>query len=350
MKSADRCTPSLGLAIALAALAIAGCAEAPTGGARESATAVRPAPIPIAQLLRRPGGTYSDDAPDGAPPLDLDRLPDAVPRAEPLHQSANDPYTVFGREYVPMRALAAYRRQGTASWYGRKFHGQRTVSGEVYDMYAMSAAHPTLPIPSFARITNLENRRSVVVRVNDRGPFASGRMMDVSYAAAHRLGFAASGFAQVEVESVLPPDAAARAPEAAARPMPVAPASAAEPAKAAQPPAAEIAAVGPPAAPVLQAPQPGSAPTLDSEAPVPVSAERGGIFLQLGAFSVRANAESFRVRMAGRLEAIGAPLAIEQREKLFRVQLGPFADRAEANAAARRVRELLELRPILVVR
>ena len=117
---------------------------------------------------------------------------------------ANRPYTVFGHDYVPATRLTSYRERGLASWYGRKFHAQKTAIGEPYDMYAMTAAHPTLPLPSYARVTNLANGRSVVVRVNDRGPFHPGRIIDLSYAAAYRLGIAQKGSGEVEVESILP--------------------------------------------------------------------------------------------------------------------------------------------------
>ncbi|MGH8705561.1 MAG: septal ring lytic transglycosylase RlpA family protein, partial [Burkholderiales bacterium] len=159
-----------------------------------------PAAAPPAQAK---GGYYKDDGPGDRPPADLAAVPDAVPRIEPLHRYANRPYQVFGKDYVPLPRAAAYKQQGTASWYGRRFHGQKTASGEPYDMYAMSAAHPLLPIPSYARVTNLANGRSVVVRVNDRGPFHAGRIIDLSYAAAYRLGYADAGSAPVEVESIV---------------------------------------------------------------------------------------------------------------------------------------------------
>ncbi|MDR2017187.1 MAG: septal ring lytic transglycosylase RlpA family protein, partial [Burkholderiales bacterium] len=136
------------------------------------------------------GGYYQDDGP-GSTTIDLDKVPDAVPRAEPLHRFANRPYTVLGRTYVPATTLAPYKARGTASWYGRKFHGKKTSTGETYDMFAMSAAHPTLPLPSYVRVTGLTSGKSVVVRVNDRGPFLHGRLIDLSYAAAHRIGIAA---------------------------------------------------------------------------------------------------------------------------------------------------------------
>jgi rare lipoprotein A len=150
------------------------------------------------------GGYYKDDGPEANPPGNLSSIPDAAPQSEPLHRYANRPYKVFGTEYVPLAQAQPFRQRGLASWYGRRFHGQRTASGEPYDMYAMSAAHPTLPIPSYARITNLANGRSVVVRVNDRGPFHGSRIIDLSYAAANRLGLIGTGSGEVEIEAIVP--------------------------------------------------------------------------------------------------------------------------------------------------
>ena len=152
----------------------------------------------------KPGGYYKDDGPHERPPANLDRIADAVPRSEPLHKFANRPYKALGKEYVPMTSLQPFRQRGLASWYGKRYHGQKTSSGEVYDMYAMSAAHPTLPIPSYARVTNVANGKSVVVRINDRGPFRAERIIDLSYVAAHKLGFIQAGQARVEVEAIVP--------------------------------------------------------------------------------------------------------------------------------------------------
>jgi len=167
--------------IALALILLAGCSSTPE---------------------RRPGGYYKDDGPgDNAR---LASIPNAVPRAEQLHRWANRPYEAMGRKYVPLTRVGIFKQRGTASWYGRRFHGSPTSSGEKYDMYKMSAAHPILPIPSYVRVVNLANRRSVVVRVNDRGPFHAGRAIDLSYAAAWKLGYLAQGSAQVEIEQIVP--------------------------------------------------------------------------------------------------------------------------------------------------
>jgi rare lipoprotein A len=152
----------------------------------------------------RPGGYYKDDGPHERPPANLDRVADAVPRTEPLHKYANRPYEALGKRFVPMTSLQPFKQRGMASWYGKRYHGQKTSSGEVYDMYAMTAAHPTLPIPSYARVTSVANGKSVVVRINDRGPFKSDRVIDLSYVAAHKLGYIQAGQARVEVEAIVP--------------------------------------------------------------------------------------------------------------------------------------------------
>ncbi|HVN35484.1 MAG TPA: septal ring lytic transglycosylase RlpA family protein [Casimicrobiaceae bacterium] len=262
------------------------------------------------------GKYYKDDGPGEAPPAGLESLPDAVPRIEALNRFANRPYTVFGREYVPATTLRPYKERGIASWYGRKFHGEKTSTGEVYDMYAMSAAHPTLPLPSYARVTSVATGKSVVVRVNDRGPFLNNRVIDLSYAAATKLGIAQKGSGEVEVEAIIPVEGAA---VAAAAPLP----------------------------PVVAAPAVAPAPeTLPS---VPVTAADGGFVVQLGAFAVSANAESFLARLAGPIAQVGVEGRIRQVNGLFRVFVGPYASRDEAKRTADRLRDALGLESTIVV-
>ena len=289
--------------------------------------ASKPAPEGKAPTPLRPGAYYADDGPGANPPPNLEQLADATPRWEPLHRFANRPYTVLGRDYVPATELRPYRERGIATWYGRKFHARRTSIGENYDMYAMTAAHPTLPLPSYARVTNLANGRSVVVRVNDRGPFLHGRLIDLSYAAAFKLGYVNQGSAQVEVEAVLP-DApglfAARAPGPPAPPLPgVAPATG-------------------PAPPAASAQLTGQTPAAAAtERHVPLRTEDGQLFLQLGAFSNLDNAENDLALMEFQLSGSGnsggeivyAP-RIRARDNMFRVELGPYASRADAQRAA----------------
>lgn len=144
------------------------------------------------------------DGPPAHVPVDLAKLPDPIPREEPKSARGNPPaYTVLGRTYRVMDSAAGYQATGIASWYGRKFHGRKTSSGEPFDMFELTAAHTTLPIPTYARVTNLHNGRSTIVRINDRGPFHADRLIDLSYAAAVKLGFATRGTAHVRVESLV---------------------------------------------------------------------------------------------------------------------------------------------------
>ena len=290
------------------------------------------------------GGYYEDDGPGGRPPVDLDKLADAVPKVEPLNSAANSPYTALGQKYVPYRSLAPYRQRGVGSWYGRKFHGHRTSSGERYDMYAMSAAHPILPIPSYARVTNTKNGRSVIVRINDRGPFHPGRIIDLSYAAAYKLGYAAAGSAPVEVEAILPKDMRALSP---GRRQAVDGTHAADSAQAMDAPASGAIAALPAAAEAAAPSAPEASP---AEVAIPVAAEANGIYLQLGAFSGRDSAEDFRARIYQQLAWLSQPIEIQPEGGLYRLHLGPYRDRAEAARVAARIGESLELKPVVVVR
>ena len=276
---------------------------------REAPAEVQPSPGPQAAPAR--GAYYKDDGPGDSAPANLAAIPDAVPKAEPLSRSANRPYQALGKEYVPITQLAPFRQSGIGSWYGRRYHGQKTSSGEVYDMYAMTAAHPTLPIPSYVRVTNVANGRSVVVRVNDRGPFHSDRIIDLSYTAAWKLGYVEAGSARVEVESVLP-----------GQPLPVV-----------------VAATEPPPVPV-------PSPASDQKSP----AEAKGIYLQLGAFSSQEGAESFRVRVYRELAWLTEAIQIIPSGALYRLHLGPYRSQDEARPVADRIQSELSFRPVVVGR
>lgn len=291
----------------------------------------------------RGGGYYLDDGPGANPPENLDTIPDAVPRLEPLRRAAMRPYTVMGQSYTPMIELAPYRARGVATWYGRRYHGRPTSSGEIYDMYAMTAAHTTLPIPSYVRVTNVTNNRSVVVRVNDRGPFIGDRLIDLSYAAAHRIGMLGQGSALVDVESVLPDQPVTRLATASTPPPPAAARVMPEP---------ELVATPLPAPPQPRgSPPPAAAPETASPASrLPVASLAGGVYLQLGAFSSRSNAESYLARVRMELGGLTQALRIVDGGGLHRVHAGPYATESEARETAARIDALLGTRPFVLTR
>jgi rare lipoprotein A len=223
---------------------------------------------------------------DGAPTYkpDLSHVQDAVPRVEPKSRGGNpSSYVVFGQRYHVMDSSRGHVERGIASWYGTKFHGRKTSNGETYDMYAMTAAHKHLPLPTYARVTNLENGRSVVVRVNDRGPFHDNRVIDLSYAAAYKLGMLAKGTAPVEVRAIDP-----RNPQLAS-----------------------------------------------VEAPRPAAAGQTRVYLQAGAFSSEVNARRFQDRLSRQLEQ---PVRVTANGPgVYRVQIGPLPTAGELDAVAERL-------------
>ena len=158
----------------------------------------------VSAPAKKGGGYYLDDGPGDHPPGDMDAIPDAIPKVEPFHSRANQPYIALDTKYVPMTSFYPYKEQGVASWYGKRYHGKKTSIGEVYDMYSMTGAHTTLPIPCYVRVTNTENNKSVIVRINDRGPFKKNRIIDLSYAAAYKLRLSDKGSGPVEVELIDP--------------------------------------------------------------------------------------------------------------------------------------------------
>ena len=271
-----------------------------------AATAIAPAPalavvlvvgLALALALSGCGGPPQRPSPPPAtvPPVvapatrsrpsdaELLALPDAVPRVEPRAHLGNPPvYEVFGQRYFVLASAKGYVARGVASWYGPDFHGERTSTGEPYDMYSMTAAHPLLPLPAYARVTNLANGRSIVVRINDRGPFKANRIIDLSYAAALKLDMVRNGTTLVEVRGLESEDAATAPP--------------------------------PPPAP---------------------------IFAQAGAFALKDNAEHLRARLLR--DGIGNVLVSSDASSgktLFRVRVGPIASVAEFDALVARVRAL----------
>jgi rare lipoprotein A len=278
------------------------------------------------------GGYYQDDGPGDNPPPGLMNTPDAVVKYEPYAKFANKPYSVFGTTYTPLVNNDPFVQRGVASWYGVKFHGQRTSSGEAYDMYKMTAAHPTLPIPSYARITNLDNGKSVVVRINDRGPFHSDRIVDVSYTAALKLGLLGQGSKKVEIERLFAGD---EIHLASARRALASEEQAASPAIEAlmleDRLAMDSAAVA--------SPQAGTAAG---------KAAQPGFYLQLGAYGREGKAEE----MSELLKKTGMSQALEvvHAGSVNRLYSGPYETRAMAQAAARALPSSLGLKPIVVKR
>jgi rare lipoprotein A len=294
------------------------------------------------------GGYYLDDGPGANPPPDLDSIPDPTPRVEPLNRATMRPYVVMGKQYTPMTSLEPYRARGMATWYGRRYHGKQTASGEIYDMYRVTAAHPVLPIPSYARVTNLRNGRSIVVRINDRGPFLDNREIDLSYTAAYKLGVVASGSGMVEVESVIPgaeaPPVLASAPDRDGCCPPPAIDSAAAP-------AVNDGAEG--ARPLATAAATGPAPDDSPDplaAPAPLTRDASGVYLQLGAFGSRQNAESFRARLQAQVAWLAETIHVYQGNGLYRVHAGPYASRNEARSVADRISQTLGVRPFVLTR
>lgn len=278
---------------------------------------------------------------DGAPArrLDPDKIADAVPRKDPITRAGNkNPYTVLGKTYHILPSSKGYTARGVASWYGTKFHGQSTANGERYDLYEMTAAHCTLPIPTYVLVTNLENGRQCIVRVNDRGPFVSDRLIDLSYAAATKLGYVDKGTARVEVRAIDPDEWSQRAiaqtnqgRQTTTRIVPplVVPA---------QPPVPLSETVG--STPTAGVPMnSASQPVADPRPPLAAEpAPTGRYFVQAGAFGSEQAAQELRRRLA---EATGLRVAVQPTPApplLYRVRVGPFADTAQAEQALAAVR------------
>ena len=234
------------------------------------------------------GGYYEDDGPPDSKRLDVAKVADPIPRYEPRSNRGNDPYKALGRWYHPLQSARGYSERGAASWYGKKFHGRRTSSGEKYDMFAMTAAHRTLPLPTYVRVVNLKNGRTAIVKVNDRGPFLHNRLIDLSYAAAYKLGIIGTGTGLVEVTAVFPDSQSAHATTPVAR--------------------------------------------------APVISRQPRVFLQLGAFADQDNA----LRMQEQLAKQGYSPGLEQVSKnglvLYRVRIGPLSGVEAADLTSARLR------------
>ncbi len=336
--------------IGVLALIQMGCGTTPSRPASPSTQVPSSAPTKSTGA----GGYYMDDGP-GATPPNIDAIPDAIPRAEALLVRNSRAYSVFGVSYQPMAALAPFKQRGFASWYGKKFHGQKTSSGEIYDMYAMTAAHPTLPIPSYVKVTHVRSGRSVVVRVNDRGPFLQQRVIDLSYTAAAKLGYINAGSAEVEVELITkfdgPPTVVAgdvvKAENAQAPVQLQAQIPTPQPLQPLQPERLSIETIMAPSVDSAPAPAP-AAVVAAATAPKP-------LYLQLGAFSAQDAADIALERITRQFggvsdAAVKEPLQVVRDGALFKVYLGPYASRELATVAAEKIRSLTQFKPFTVQR
>lgn len=304
------------IVIVAAALVLAACGTTPQRQAQNTTAPIEDrSSVHTGQVANKPvpgsGGYLAGDGPGDNPPANIDAIPDAVPVSEPLHRYANRPYAALDKTYTPMTAPGNFRQRGIASWYGRKFNGQRTSSGEKYDMYAMTAAHPTLPIPSYARVTNVATGKAVVVRINDRGPFLHDRVIDLSYTAAHKLGITGNGSSEVEIESITSSPTVSNSIASNVQSVPL----------------------DPVAAPV-------------SSAPDDVGSN---IFLQLGAFNSHEAAEKFLTEMRSKLGETGKKLMLFSQNNKTRVHIGPYASLADARSSREGLKDKLGFMPMVNV-
>lgn len=320
------------------------------------------------------GGYYQDDGPGDEIPEGLESTVDPIPVVEPFSRTGNKPYKVFGKEYTPINDNSTpYKQRGIASWYGKKFHGKRTSSGEPYDMYKITAAHPLLPIPSYARVTNLSNGKQIIVRINDRGPFHSSRIMDLSYTAALKLGYLGKGSSEVELERLLPEDIARMAENSQNQV-----AQNAEANRKSNTPvtanvdkdglsletmiAAQERKVTPEILPATQSDQIVKT-ELKSQNSSEANAGSGGtnFYLQFAAFAIRANAEASMAQLkqvlksrenrdeSGGDSSADISLTVVQQGSLYRLQSGPYAQREAAQRAAQEL-AIGSAKPIVVQR
>ena len=250
------------------------------------------------------GGYYLDDGPGDNAPENIDSIPDAQIKKEVPLNRANKTYIALGQQYQPMTEYAHYKKQGVASWYGKRFHGKKTSTGEIYDMYAMSGAHTILPIPSYAKVTNVANGRSVVVRINDRGPFKHERLIDLSYAAAYKLRLIGAGSGLVEVESI--------DTSASVNALNEAPAS-----------------------------------TIIKTINNPLNSDNIQFFIQAGAFRNEENSNQLLKKIQGLQLTENVIVSSVYNNSLYRIRLGPFFSKKEAEDSANYIRKQLNIAVIV---
>lgn len=298
----------------------------PAPDTRASTPATKPAPT-------GKGGYYLDDGPGDNAPADIDSIPDATLKTETPLTRANKPYSALGQKYIPMTSYAPYVKQGVASWYGKRYHGKKTSSGEIYDMYAMSGAHTTLPIPSYVRVTNPANRRSVIVRINDRGPFKHDRLIDLSYAAAYKLRLTNQGSGLVEVQTL------DTSPEALQKNANSRIAQAINPTSDVP---VQLASTPVATSETIASPTPIIIPTK-----INTDSSLASYYVQTGAFKNEINGDLLQKKILGLELAGNAAVTNVYNNGLYRVKLGPFDTRKEADITANKVRKQLNISAIV---
>lgn len=294
------------------------------------------------------GGYYLDDGPGENAPADIDNIPGATLKTEQPYTRSNKPYMALGQQYAPMTAFVPYKKQGIASWYGKRFHGKKTSTGDIYDMYAMTAAHTILPIPSYAKVTNPANGRSVTVRINDRGPFKHDRLIDLSYAAAYQLRLIKQGSGVVVVESIdtraeamqkISSDKPVQATSLPENPSVIAQAAPIEPKVTPQPVNFATAVVT--STPVVIS-TPMAAPSS------PANALNTQYYVQAGAFKNEVNGDLLQKKILGLDLVENVGVANVYNNGLYRVKLGPYASKKDADTSAANIRKQLNIAALVI--
>jgi len=282
--------------------------------------------VPITEPKPGSGGYYLDDGPGDNAPENIDSIPSATLKTEQPYERANQPYSALGQKYTPMTSYVPYKKQGIASWYGKRFHGKKTSTGDIYDMYAMSAAHTVLPIPSYAKVTNPINGRSVIVRINDRGPFKHDRLIDLSYAAAFQLRLIKQGSGLVEVETI---DTSPEALRKISADKSIQIASQAQNISTENSTNIKI------------------SPTAQTESieqlPTVASSTSTQFYVQAGAFKNEANGDLLQKRIQSLQLGQNVGVANVYNNGLYRVKLGPFSSKSDADISAANIRRQLNI-------
>jgi rare lipoprotein A len=317
------------LFILAVSIILAACAtNTPMEPARKVPASPPSKQAPIAEPKPGSGGYYLDDGPGENAPENIDSIPSATLKTEQPNERANQPYSALGQKYTPMTSYVPYKKQGIASWYGKRFHGKKTSTGDIYDMYAMSAAHTVLPIPSYAKVTNPVNGRSVIVRINDRGPFKHDRLIDLSYAAAFQLRLIKQGSGLVEVETIdTSPEAlrkisADKSIQIGSQPQNTSTEN----------------SINNKISPAAQTESIEQLPTVTNTTASSITTQ---FYVQAGAFKNEANGDLLQKRIQSLQLGENVGVANVYNNGLYRVKLGPFTSKSDADISAANIRRQL---------